>query len=306
MKFYPEGWLINTPENQFILKDSINLIDAINESKIVEAKATVCDKNHNLIVDLGCMKGIVKREDSAVGIKEGTTKDIAIISRVNKPICFIVKEIKTDNKNKLYAILSRKNAQEICIYNYIRKLTPGDVINARVTHIESFGVFVDIGCGIISFLPIDSISISRISHPNERFLKGMDIRVIVKNIENDKINLTHKELLGTWEENAKLFSVGETVGGIIRSVEDYGIFVELTPNLAGLAEVKPGVMVGQHSSVYIKNIIPSRMKIKLIIIDVFDQGSILKVPNYFYTEDHMSKFLYSPVNSNKVISSLFK
>ena len=167
-------------------------------------------------------------------------------------------------------------------------------------------VGVDIGCGIISFLPIDSISISRISHPNERFLKGMDIRVIVKNIENDKINLTHKELLGTWEENAKLFSVGETVGGIIRSVEDYGIFVELTPNLAGLAEVKPGVTVGQHSSVYIKNIIPSRMKIKLIIIDVFDQGSILKVPNYFYTKDHMSKFLYSPVNSNKVISSLFK
>ena len=93
MKFYPEGWLINTPENQYILKDSVNLIDAINESKIVEAKAIVCDKNHNLIVDLGCMKGIVKREDSAVGIKEGTTKDIAIISRVNKPICFIVKEI---------------------------------------------------------------------------------------------------------------------------------------------------------------------------------------------------------------------
>lgn len=305
MKFYPEGWLINTPENQFILKDSLNLIDAINENKIVEAKATVCDKNHNLIVDLGCMKGIVEREEGAVGIREGITRDIAIISKVNKPVCFIVKEIRTDKKNKMYAILSRKDAQEICINNYIKKLIPGDVINARVTHIESFGVFVDIGCGIISFLPIDSISVSRISHPKERFLKNMDIRVIVKNISNSRINLTHKELLGTWEENAKLFSVGETVGGIVRSVEDYGIFIELTPNLAGLAETKSGVEVGQQASVYIKNIIPSRMKIKLIIIDVFNQIYVPKTPNYFYNKDHMSEFLYSPLNSNKIINSFF-
>ena len=305
MKFYPEGWLINTPENQFILKDSLNLIDAINENKIVEAKATVCDKNHNLIVDLGCMKGVVEREEGAVGIREGITRDIAIISRVNKPVCFIVKEIRTDKKNKMYAILSRKGAQEICINNYIKKLIPGDVINARVTHIESFGVFVDIGCGIISFLPIDSISVSRISHPKERFLKNMDIRVIVKNISNSRINLTHKELLGTWEENVKLFSVGETVGGIVRSVEDYGIFIELTPNLAGLAETKSGVEVGQQASVYIKNIIPSRMKIKLIIIDVFNQIYVPKTPNYFYNKDHMSEFLYSPLNSNKIINSFF-
>ena len=42
-------------------------------------------------------------------------------------------------------------------------------------------------------------------------------------------------MLGTWAENAALFSPGQTVTGVVRSVEDYGIFVELTPNLAGLA-----------------------------------------------------------------------
>ena len=86
-------------------------------------------------------------------------------------------------------------------------------------------VGVDIGCGIISFLPIDTISVSRISHPRERFYIGMDIRVIVKNLEENRINLTHKELLGTWQENADWFSIGETVGGVVRSIEDYGIFV---------------------------------------------------------------------------------
>ena len=49
--------------------------------------------------------------------------------------------------------------------------------------------------------------------------------------------LTIRELLGTWEENAAGFTVGETVVGIVRSVEEYGTFIEIAPNLAGLAAV---------------------------------------------------------------------
>lgn len=61
-----------------------------------------------------------------------------------------------------------------------------------------------------------------------------------------RVSLSHKELLGTWEENAALFSPGETVSATVRSVESYGIFVELTPNLAGLAEPKAGVRAGSR------------------------------------------------------------
>ena len=43
------------------------------------------------------------------------------------------------------------------------------------------------------------------------------------------------------------------MAGVVRSVESYGIFVELTPNLAGLAEPREGVRVGQHAGVYIKS-----------------------------------------------------
>ncbi len=305
MKYYPEGWLINTPENKFILKNINNITCAISEKKIVEARATVCDKNHNLIVDMGCIKGIIPREEGAIGIKEGTTKDISIISRVNKPVCFIVNELIPDSKNNLFAKLSRKSAQELCKNEYICNLIPGDIINAKVTHLENFGAFVDIGCGIISFLPIDSISVSRISHPKDRFNQGMDIRVIIKDIAGDRLILSHKELLGTWEENADLFNIGETVAGIVRSVENYGIFVELTPNLAGLAEIKDEIKIGQQASVYIKNIIPSRMKIKLIIIDAFDHIYSLCAPNYFFKGNHMENFTYSPSCASKVICSSF-
>lgn len=251
------------------------------------------------------MKGIISREDGAIGIKEGLVRDIAVISRVNRPVCFIVTALKKDQKGRIYAILSRKDAQVKCMNQYIRNRKVGDVIRAKITHLEPFGAFVDIGCGIVSFLPIDTISISRIEHPRERFSIGMDIKVVIKSIENDRISLTHKELLGTWEENIESFSVGETVAGIVRSIEDYGVFIELAPNLAGLAEPKEGIRPGQQASVYIKNIIPSRMKIKLIIIDTFDYDYKPTQPKYFFKDEHMDKFIYSPKNSDRLIETIF-
>ena len=133
----------------------------------------------------------------------------------------------------------------------------------------------------------------------------MEIRAVIKSVENGRISLTHKELLGTWEENVQRFSVGETVAGIIRSVEDYGAFVELTPNLAGLAEMKEDLRPGQQASVYIKNIIPARMKIKLIIIDTFAYDYRPAEPEYFYHGDHIDSFCYSPASSEKVIATIF-
>lgn len=306
IELYPEGKLIDSFENRVATSSQSNLNDAYHEKKILEARATVCDGNHNLIVDLGCMKGIIPREEGAIGIKEGTVRDIAIISKVNRPVCFIVTGFKKNDDGNTVAILSRRMAQEMCTENYISTFKPGDVIDAKITHLESFGAFADIGCGIVSFLPIDTISVSRIDHPRERFYVGMDIKAVVKSVESNRINLTHKELLGTWEENASLFSTGETVAGIIRSVEDYGVFIELTPNLAGLAELKDGVAPGQQASVYIKNIIPNRMKVKLIIIDTFDYDYKPSPPSYFYKKDHMDRFVYSPENSDKLIESVFE
>lgn len=304
--YYPEGRLINTAENLAGISSLAQLAESHKEGRILEARAIVCDSSHNLIVDLGSIKGIIPREEGAIGIKEGTVRDIAVISRVNRPVCFVIKEITKTAEGNVVAMLSRREAQEKCMREYISKLTPGDVIDARITHLDSFGAFADIGCGIVSLLPIDSISVSRIDHPRERFTVGMDIRAVIKSKDNGRISLSHKELLGTWEENAAQFSVGETVAGIIRSVEEYGAFVELTPNLAGLAEMKENISPGQQASVYIKNIIPSRMKIKLIIIDSFTSGRVPSPPVYFYSDSHMSSFRYSPLNSQKVIESVFE
>lgn len=304
--FYPEGVLIERPDNQSYLLSLGTLEDAMREERILEARAILCDYEHNLIVDLGFAKGIIPRVQGAMGIAEGKTRDIALISRVNKPVCFMVTELRRRPDGSVLPVLSRRRAQEKCTQEFLAPLEPGDVIPGRVTHLEPFGAFVDIGCGLPSLIPIDQISVSRIAHPRDRFRPGDHIRAVVRSKEPDgKIGLGHKELLGTWQENADLFQTGETVAGIIRSVEDYGVFVELTPNLAGLAEPFPGVTPGQHASVYIKNIIPEKMKIKLIIVDAFEAAYSPQKLRYYIETGHITRWQYSTPSAGKVIGTVF-
>ncbi len=305
MDYCPEGRHSGALLNKRLLGSPSGIEEAMRQGTVLEATATMCDAEHNLIVNLGSMRGIIPRTEGAIGIAEGEVRDIALISRVGKSVCFVVKEIKTDNEGKLYAVLSRREAQQKCREEFLDGLIAGDVIDARITHLESFGAFCDIGCGIIALLPIDAISVSRISHPSDRFNVGTDLKVVVKEILPDgKIMLSLKELLGTWEENAALLNAGQTVTGVIRSVESYGVFVELTPNLAGLAEPKSDVFVGQQASVYIKSIIPEKMKVKLIIIDSFENDYITPI-KYFSNDTHIDIWEYSPKESAKQIYTQF-
>ena len=307
MKIYkPEGRLIATQENKRYLSAAFTLKEAYHTGAMLEGRVVRCDAEHNLHVDLGCMTGIIPRSEGAIGIDDGSVRDIALISRVNKPVVFVITGFDCDENGETFAFLSRRKVQEDCMNEYISTLTPGDVISATVTHMEGFGVFCDIGCGISALMPIDSISVSRIPHPGVRFSAGNKIFAAVKNIdENGRITLSHKELLGTWEQNAQNLKMGETVPGIVRSVEKYGIFVELAPNLAGLAEFSGGVEAGSHASVYIKSIIPSKMKVKLIIVDSFDADYPAEPLKYFIDSGHIDRWVYSPEDSDKLIETVF-
>lgn len=308
-RYLIEGQRLNTQRNLELTSSLQNLEYAMERGEILESVALVCSSEMNITVDLGGIRGVIPKSEAALPIQSEDVKDIAIITRVGKPVCFKVKAIKADDSGKPYAILSRRAAQEECRRNYIMKLSPGDVIPARITHMEHFGAFVDVGCGIISLLSIDSISVSRISHPCDRFEIGETIHTVVKSVdyETGRMYVSHKELLGSWNENASAFSIGTTVTGIVRSIESYGVFVELAPNLAGLAEFTEGITVGDGASVYIKNILPEKMKIKLVIIDTFPLPPKMKRKYYIDTSecDRIEYWRYSPVSCGKIVESNF-
>ena len=312
-KYLPEGSLIKTSENREYISSPGGLERAAQQGRILEATALRCDSDMRLYVDLYGMRGIIEKKEAAYCRPGEVLKDIAVISRVGKPVCF--KVIDTDyDAHGPFVRLSRRDAQLECMRNYLCDLIPGDIINATVTHLESFGAFVDIGCGIPSLLSVDCISVSRISHPRDRLSPGMPIRCAVRSVEPEsgRIFVTMRELLGTWLQNAARFEIGHTVAGIVRSIEDYGIFIELAPNLAGLAELRDDGLrcpePGEYAAVYIKNIIPERMKVKLVMIDSHSADAAIRPPEYFIGENvsHIDRWLYSPPYSKKVIETVFE
>ena len=161
-------------------------------------------------------------------------------------------------------------------------------------------VGVDIGCGIVAMLPIEHISVSRISHPKDRFQDGQKILTAVWSLDREarRITLTHRELLGTWMENASRFRPGETVRGVVRTVKDYGSFIELAPNLSGLADAKERLAPGDGVSVYIKSIRPERMKIKLQVIEKLPPAPAEPI-HYQVTDGKLEHWVYSPPNYEK-------
>ncbi len=288
--YRPEGYLFGTRENREYISSKAGLERAMSEGKILEGTVLLCDSIMRLHVDLYGMTGIIDRADAVYSLDDRSVKEIAI--------------------------LSRREAQKECAHFFLSDVIEGDIVEAKVTHLDSFGAFVDIGCGIVSLLSIDCISVSRISHPSDRLSVGDRIFTVIKSIdrENGRIFVTMRELLGTWEQNAAEFEVGQTVAGIVRSIEPYGIFVELAPNLAGLAELrdttadKDIARVGEYAAVYIKSILPDKMKVKLVLIDTY-HGEIPPKRIKYYVDCnevvHINSWRYSPPLASKIIESVF-
>ena len=136
---------------------------------------------------------------------------------------------------------------------------------------------------------------------------------LMHHIHHDIENLRIGQL-GTWSENAAAFAPCQTVTGIVRSVEEYGVFVELAPNLAGLAEYRDDVTVGARYSVYIKSITPERMKVKLALIDSVDPcpesvpgeaGDGAEMTYHLPESGHIDRWRYSPDACARVVETDF-
>lgn len=287
--FLPEGRLLSTEENRLACTGLDRLREAMERGTVLEGQALQCSPGRDLTVQVGELTGVIPREEAALGIAEGTTREIAILSRVGKPVCFTVESLENG------LLLSRRRAQEKALAHILDTWRTGDIIPATVTHLEPFGAFVDVGCGIPSMLSPEQVSVSRISHPRQRFTPGDEIFTVVTGIDREqgRVRLSHKALLGTWAENAALFTPGMTVPGTVRGIKPYGVFVELAPNLTGLAEPCPGLKEDQRVSVYIKAIQPEKHKVKLLIIDRLPPAPPPK-PRYFVTVGHLEEWRYLP------------
>lgn len=299
--FPPEGL---RPPAEFTMA---SLKEAAERHQILEAVAHRCGPDHTLHFSLDGIAGEMPRSQAVAPWVSGASREIAVLSRVGRPTCFTVTALRADAKGAPVALLSRRAAQDQAMDYFLSHLEPGMVLVCRVTRLERFGVFLDVGCGIAAMLPIERISVSRISHPAQRFREGQKILAAVYAIDREarRLTMTHRELLGTWMENASRFCPGETVRGVVRGIQPYGSFIELTPNLSGLAENRQDLAEGDAVSVFIKSIRPESMKLKLQVVERLGPAAGPETPVYQVTDGQLERWVYSPPGCSKTVETVF-
>ena len=247
-KFIPEGW--NEIEKEYTLKE---LNDAILNHNVLESTVKGFDKSNAYVSLCKGVTGIIPKEE------------LGIYNKKNKYVKFEVV-----GKNYEGFTLSRRKVQKDSLDWAINELETGKTVNGIVRNIQPYGAFVEIGGGTVGLLHIEDISIARMKTPEERLHVGQKIPVIIKNIDKKekKLNLSYKEFLGSWKDNVKDIVEGQKLQGIIRetSKDKRGLFIELKPNLVGMAEYKPNYEYGEKVKVIVKRIIPEKEKIKLKIV----------------------------------------
>ena len=138
---------------------------AMASREILQSTALAFDTQRQLRFELGGCRAVMPFGQCADGADTGSVRDIAVLTRVGRPTCFVIEGIDTDENGQTVYRLSRAEAQRMCKAEYLDQLQPGDILPCIVTHIEPFGAFCDVGCGISALLPIDCMSVSRISSP---------------------------------------------------------------------------------------------------------------------------------------------
>ena len=117
------------------------------------------------------------------------------------------------------------------------RIQPGDVVEGTVKNVTDFGVFIDLG-GADGLLHISEMSWGRVENPKKVFKVGEPLKVLIKDINGDKIALSLKfPEENPWLNADEKYAAGSIVEGRVARMTDFGAFVELEPGVDALLHV---------------------------------------------------------------------
>lgn len=117
------------------------------------------------------------------------------------------------------------------------KIHAGDVVEGTIKNVTDFGAFIDLG-GADGLLHISEMSWGRVESPKKAFKAGEKVKVLIKDINGDKIALSLKfPETNPWRDAAEKYAVGNVVNGRVARMTDFGAFVELEPGVDALLHV---------------------------------------------------------------------
>lgn len=249
---------------------SISELEEIKKKQeVIDMYVEDIDESFNMVgISLNKIKSIIPRDEaSSIVGEDGLVEEKYIVNKKGKVLHVCIKDIIQNGEN-IELVLSKKILElKVRKWMYMH-LKPGMKLKGTVVNTADYACFVDVGGGVIGILKSKDITDSVLQTTADIFKVGQRINVIVKKYDRDtgRIELSYKEFLGSFEDNVKNLKEGDIVEGIVRNRIKTGIFIELKPNLVGMAEHVNGLEYGQKVLVSIKKISIEKKKIKLVII----------------------------------------
>ena len=261
-------WDIRRTEDTASIKDKVSfVIDRISNKKggrkqdisedfIGNRKKALFLKNKKMKTDFfenvkegDVRKGVVKNiTDFGAFVDLGGIEGLLHIgqiswNKINKveDVLSIGQEIEVqvltiDHKNAKVS-LSLSALQEKPWETFIAQHKIDDVIKGTVTSIKPYGAFIQLIEGVDALLHVSNLSWHSLKHPKEILRQGDVVEVLIIDIDenNEKVNVSLKHLLDNpWDNAAEKYEIGTKVKGKVKSITEYGAFVELEEGIDAL------------------------------------------------------------------------
>jgi small subunit ribosomal protein S1 len=141
------------------------------------------------------------------------------------------------NEDDEKLIVSEKAVWEEAQKNVLSQYAIGSMVEGEVTAVADFGAFVKFD-SLEGLVHISEIAWQRIDHPRDLLKIGQTVKAEIIGIEGSKIFLSMKKLIDDpWTHVHERYNVGDMVKGTVLKVNPFGFFVELDPEIHGLAHV---------------------------------------------------------------------
>lgn len=226
-----EGQVLLTYKRLAAEKGNKRLEEAFENKEVLKAPvAAVLDGGLSVIIDEA------RVFIPASLVSDSYEKDLSKYK--DQEIEFVISEFNPKRRRiigdrKQLLVAKKKEMQK----ELFEKISIGDTVEGTVKNVTDFGAFIDLG-GVDGLLHISEMSWGRVENPKKGFKVGDVLKVLIKDIQGEKIALSLKfEDTNPWLNADEKFAAGTEVTGRVARMTDFGAFVELEPGVDALLHV---------------------------------------------------------------------
>jgi small subunit ribosomal protein S1 len=190
--------------------------------------------DYGAFIDLGGIDGLLHITDMAWGRLQHPSEVLKVGDKVKVVV------LKYDAERERVS-LGMKQIMPDPWTKVAEAYPPGTRIKGKVVSVTDYGAFVEIEKGVEGLIHVSEMSWSkRAVHPSKVVNPGDVVEVQVLGVDegNRRISLGLKQTeANPWEELAQKHPIGSTVKGKVKSITDFGVFVEIEPGIDGLVHI---------------------------------------------------------------------